>query len=187
MTSPVESFLAGIALGVAVSVSPGPNTVMCVKLAAGGVRRAVPVITAAALTDAAYSLLAASGFLIASKASAHVVAYGTPLVLLAAAALALPSVHATTRMGAVVPLLNPATAALWLGLSSLPALGAPSTTAVLLRPLPVALGTALWFTALAFAVATARVKLDVGRGLLLQNGLAVLLAGLSALSLLRLA
>lgn len=70
-------FATGIALGVVVSAPPGPNAALCTNLARGGVRRAFPLITAA-LTDAAYSLMAASGVLLASRASASALALLAP-------------------------------------------------------------------------------------------------------------
>jgi threonine/homoserine/homoserine lactone efflux protein len=182
----VESFLIGMALGLVVSASPGPNTVMCIKLAAGGVRGAVPVITSAALTDAAYSLLAASGLMLANQANPTVMAYGAPLVFFGAAALALPSFPATKRVATLVPILNPATAAMWLGLSSFPRASSASATDVLIRPLPVAMGTALWFTALAAASAGAQLRIGPANTSRLHKWLAAVLVGLGLLSLLRL-
>ena len=81
-------FATGIALGLMVSVPPGPNTALCINLACDGVRKAVPVITCAALADAAYSLMAASGILIVSQAGTDALAWLTPCFMLGTAVLA---------------------------------------------------------------------------------------------------
>lgn len=109
-------FAMGIALGLVVSIPPGPNTALCIDLACSGVRRAVPLITGAALTDAAYSLLAASGILILSQASSQALAYLAPCFLLGTAVLAWSPKSLSGKMSASVALLNPATAAIWLSL-----------------------------------------------------------------------
>jgi threonine/homoserine/homoserine lactone efflux protein len=167
----------GLVLGFIVSVPPGPNSALCVTLACGGVRRAIPLITGAALTDAAYSLLAASGILIASQAGAEVLAVLTPCFLFATAILFWSPGSRSSKATFGVALLNPATAAIWLSLSSIPALQALSVTDLLLRSLPVALGTAIWFTLLAIATA----KLSVRLGPELTTRVQQLSAGLLAL------
>jgi hypothetical protein len=172
----MSSIAIGLVLGFVVSIPPGPNSALCVNLASGGVRRAVPLITGAALTDAAYSLLAASGILVASQAGIGTLQYVLPLFLLATAALSWFPDSISSKAAAVVPVLNPATAAIWLGLSSIPALQALSLPEALLRPVPVALGTALWFALLATASARASVSLGPRQTLLLQKSVAGLLA-----------
>ncbi|HVO55479.1 MAG TPA: hypothetical protein VMT37_13790 [Solirubrobacterales bacterium] len=175
----------GLVLGFAVSIPPGPNSALCVSLASGGVRRAMPLITGAALTDAAYSLLAASGILLASRTGVETLRYLTPAFLFATAALTWWPTSIPSRAFAAVPVLNPATALIWLGLSSVPALQALSLPEALLRPIPVALGTATWFVLLAVVSAKAGTYLGPGRlrligrwvgGLLVVLGLAELLA-----------
>jgi threonine/homoserine/homoserine lactone efflux protein len=153
-------FATGLALGVVVSIPPGPNAALCVDLARGGVRRAMPLITGAALTDAAYSLLAASGVVIASRASSEALALLAPCFMLATAILLWAPITISPRAAVGVAVLNPATAAVWLSLSSNPALQASSLPELLIRPLPVALGTAAWFTALAVVAAKLRVRLS---------------------------
>jgi threonine/homoserine/homoserine lactone efflux protein len=117
------------------------------------VRRAVPLITGAALTDATYSLLAASGVLLAGRASSHALALLAPCFMIATAILLWSSISLSPRTAMGVAVLNPATAAVWLSLSSSPVLQAASLPDLLIRPLPVALGTAAWFTALALVTA----------------------------------
>lgn len=172
----MTSIAIGLALGLAVSVPPGPNSALCVNLASGGVRRAMPLITGAALTDAVYSLLAASGVLLASSADANALGYLIPGFMLVTAALAWSPGWVPAPAAAAIPLLNPATAAIWLGLSSIPALQATSLTDALLRPLPVAVGTAIWF--LLLATASAKISLGLGsrRAVLAQRSIACLLA-----------
>jgi threonine/homoserine/homoserine lactone efflux protein len=112
-------FAIGIALGLVVSIPPGPNTALCINLACRGVRRAAPLITGAALTDAAYSLLAASGILIVSQASSQVLAYLAPCLLLGTAVLAWSPESLSGKVSAGVAFFNPATAAILLGLAAL--------------------------------------------------------------------
>jgi threonine/homoserine/homoserine lactone efflux protein len=153
------------------------------NLACGGVRRAMPLITGAALTDAAYSLLAASGVLIASQTSADLLVLLTPCFLLATAILCwLPS-SPSSKVTFGATLLNPATAAIWLSLSSLPALRSLSTSDLLLWPLPVALGTATWFTLLALATAKLNIRLSsrLSMGLHRAPAIALAIMGLASL------
>lgn len=173
----------GVALGLIVSIPPGPNSALCVNLASGGMRRAMPLITGAALTDAAYSVLAASGILIASSTSASLLAYLTPAFMLGTAVLAWSPASLSARAGLGVAILNPATAAIWLSLSSLPAMRAFSFPDVVLRSVPVALGTAAWFTLLAVFAAKASVRLAPDRTAHLQKLLALMLgtAGMASL------
>ncbi len=175
--------VTGIALGLIVSVPPGPNSALCVNLACGGMRRAVPLITGAALTDAAYSLLAASGVLIASQADVGILVYLTPCFMLVTALLAWYPSSLPAKVGIGVALFNPATAAIWMSLSSMSALRALSLTDLLLRPIPVALGTAAWFTLLAAAAAKAGARLTPERTAWMQKLLASLLAGAGLIGL----
>lgn len=181
----MSTFAIGLALGFLVSIPPGPNSVLCVSLASGGLRRAIPLITGAALTDAVYSLLAASGLLLASQAGVHALEYLGPGFMLVMAALAWSPALVPARVAATVPVLNPATAVIWVSLSSMPALQAPSLQEALLRSVPVALGTASWFALLAAASARACIRLGPGQTLLLQRSIAFLL-GLAAVTTLAL-
>jgi threonine/homoserine/homoserine lactone efflux protein len=176
-------FATGIALGVLVSLPPGPNSALCVNVACGGVRRAVPLITGAALTDAAYSLLAASGVLFANRASSEMLTLLIPFFMLGAAALAWSPSSLSTRAAIGIAILNPATAALWIGLSSVPGVQTLSVSELLMRPLPVALGTAMWFTLLAFFAAKATVRLRPEQTAWMQRLLAIALAGGGLISL----
>jgi threonine/homoserine/homoserine lactone efflux protein len=179
-------FLTGIALGVVVSVPPGPNSALCVNLASGGFRRAIPLITSAALTDAAYSLLAASGILVASQAGSNILALVIPFFMLVAAVLVWAPDSLSTRAAVGIAVLNPATAAIWISLSSVPAAHAPSASELLLRPLPVALGTAMWFTLLAVLAAKASIRLRPKHTAWMQRLLALTLAVGGLVSLLAL-
>ncbi|HET7445170.1 MAG TPA: hypothetical protein VFJ57_10975 [Solirubrobacterales bacterium] len=172
----MDALAIGLLLGLVVSIPPGPNSALCVTLASGGVRRAMPLITGAALTDAAYSLLAASGILLASRAGVEVLSHLTPVFLLATAALTLAPGWMPAKAAATVPVLNPATASIWLGLSSVPALQALSLPEALLRPIPVALGTAAWFVLLATASAKVSTQLRPERLRWLNQAIAAALA-----------
>lgn len=172
----MTSIAVGLVLGFVVSVPPGPNSALCVNLASGGIRRAIPLITGAALTDAVYSLLAASGILVASRIGSGAFAFLVPAFMLLTAALSWSPNLIPSGAAAAVPLLNPATAAIWLGLSSIPAVQALSLPEALLRPLPVALGTAIWFVLLATASAKLSVDLGPRRARLLQKAVASILA-----------
>ncbi len=175
--------LTGMALGLVVSVPPGPNTMLCVNLACGGARRAVPVITSAALTDAMYSLLAASGVLLACQAAPQFLAFFVPCFTIGAAALAWSSQCSSPKTAAWVAALNPSTAAIWLSLSSLPTLRMLSLPDVLARALPVALGTAVWFTLLAIAAARLSHRIGPERTADAQRLLAGLLGVLGLIGL----
>ncbi|HMJ72119.1 MAG TPA: LysE family transporter [Solirubrobacterales bacterium] len=176
-------FATGIVLGIVISVPPGPNAALCIDLARGGVRRAIPLITGAALTDAAYSLLAASGVLIAGRASSSALAVLAPCFLLGTAILFWSPASISPKAAVGIALLNPATAAIWLSLSSTPALRAISTPDLLIRPLPVALGTAAWFTLLAVVSAKLSFRLTPQLTANLRKLLAVSLAVLGLVSL----
>jgi threonine/homoserine/homoserine lactone efflux protein len=179
-------FLTGIALGIVVSVPPGPNSALCVNLASGGVRRAVPLITGAALTDAAYSLLAASGILFASRASADLLSLLIPLFMLGAAILVWSPAPLSAKAAVGIAVLNPATAAIWISLSSVATAPAPTASELWLRPLPVALGTAMWFTLLAVLAAKASVRLRPEHTAWMQRLLALGLAAGGLVSLMAL-
>lgn len=176
-------FVTGIALGIVVSVPPGPNSALCLNLASGGVRRAVPLITGAALTDAAYSLLAASGILFASRASSDVLSLLIPFFMLGAGFLVWSPASLSAKAALGIAVFNPATAAIWISLSSIPAAHEPSAAELLLRPLPVALGTALWFTLLAVLAAKASLRLRPEHATWMQRLLAVSLGVAGVLSL----
>lgn len=175
--------VTGIALGIVVSVPPGPNSALCLNLASGGVRRAVPLITGAALTDGAYSFLAASGILFASRTSAGVLSLLIPFFMLGAALLVWSPASLSAKAALGIVVFNPATAAIWISLSSIPAAQTPSASELLLRPLPVAIGTAMWFTLLAALAARASVRLRPEHTKWMQRLLAVSLGAAGVLSL----
>jgi hypothetical protein len=144
----------------------------------------MPLITGAALTDAAYSLLAASGVLLASRASSSVLTTLAPFFMLGAAVLVWSPASLSAKAALGIAVLNPATAAIWISLSSVPAAHTLSAPEVLLRPLPVALGTALWFTGLAVLAARASIRLRPEHILAVQRLLAggLALGGLLSLA-----
>jgi hypothetical protein len=157
------TFIAiGLALGFLVSVPPGPNSAVCVSLASGGARRALPLITGAAVTDAAYSILAASGALLLARSGIAALEFVVPAFMLGTAVICWSPDSAPGKGAAFVPILNPATTAIWLGLSSLPWIRAMSLPEAMLRSVPVAIGTAIWFGLL--AVATSRIGVQIRPG-----------------------
>ncbi len=157
------TFIAiGLALGFLVSVPPGPNSAVCVSLASGGARRALPLITGAAVTDAAYSMLAASGVLLLARSGIAALEFVVPAFMLATAVICWSPDFVSGKGAAFVPMLNPATTAIWLGLSSLPWIQAMSLPEAMLRSVPVAIGTAMWFGLL--ALATARIGVQIRPG-----------------------
>jgi membrane protein DedA with SNARE-associated domain len=85
-----------------------------------------------------------------------------------------------------IALFNPATAAIWIGLSSVPALHALSPSDVLARALPVAFGTAAWFTLLAVAASRFSRRIGPQHTTTLQQALSLILGILGLLSLLAL-
>lgn len=175
--------LTGVALGLAVSIPPGPNSMLCMNLACGGTRRTVPLIASAALTDAAYSLLAASGVLFASHASPALFAYLAPCAMIGTAALIWSPRWASPSAAAGIALFNPATAAIWMGLSSAPALRVLSPSDILARALPVAFGTAVWFTLLAVAASRFSRRIGPQHTANMQKVIPVMLGTLGLLSL----
>jgi hypothetical protein len=157
------TFIAlGLALGFLVSVPPGPNSALCVSLASGGARRALPLITGAALTDAAYSMLAATGVLFLARSGIVVLGFVVPAFMLATAVICWSPGSLSGKGAAFVPMLNPATTAIWLGLSSIPWIQAMSLSEAMLRSIPVAIGTAMWFALL--ATASSRIGLQIRPG-----------------------
>lgn len=178
--------MTGIALGLAVSIPPGPNTALCMNLACGGVRRAVPLIASAALIDATYALLAASGILLANQASSELLAYLAPCFMICVAVLTWSPRWTSPGTAAGIALLNPATAAIWLALSSVPALRVLSLSDLLARALPVALGTAVWFTLLAVAASRLSHRIGTRRTASMQKAFGLLLGALGLSSLLAL-
>jgi len=182
----MDTIAMGLALGLIVSVPPGPNSILCLNLAADGIKRAAPLIAGAALTDAVYSLLAASGVLLSLQAGVGALAYLAPVFLIATAFLARSTNSLPARAGLAVTVLNPTTAAIWLGLSATPALRSPSLTELLLRPGLVAVGTAAWFLALATLAARVSIRLDASRTARIQQLLSALLAAAAGVSLIAL-
>jgi len=127
---------------------------VCVGLARRRVADARSLILSAALTDCCYALLCSAGALATLRLDETVLNWLAPAMLVVAAVLIWPergrTLSAVSAVG--VAALNPATCALWIGLSS-GTIGSWHPRA--LDPLAFALGTmfatALWFTAVAHA------------------------------------
>ena len=106
--------------------------------------------------------------------------------MIVAATLAWPSTRIPSAAVACTALFNPGTAAIWLGLSSIPALHILSLGDVLARATPVAAGTAVWFTMLAIAATRLANRIGARSMLTVQRALSAALAVAGALSLIAL-
>jgi hypothetical protein len=106
--------------------------------------------------------------------------------MIGTAVLVWSSKSTSPRAAAGIALVNPATAAIWLGLSSAPALQVLSLSDLLARAAPVALGTAVWFTLLAVAASKLSHRIGAQHTTSMQKVLAGLLGALGLLSLLAL-
>lgn len=174
----MSTLVAGFGIALLVSAPPGANTALCVTTARQGVRRAVPVILGAAATDVMYALLAAAGLLVVTQA-------GTVIVHLLAAvfctigavlmwAKRTPMVGSRTAYS--IALFNPATAALWFGLSAMAIAHPRGLVPTASWIIGVALGTTTWFSLLALASSRAQRGLSSTQVQLVQRGLAIALA-----------
>ncbi|HEY7935275.1 MAG TPA: hypothetical protein VID48_15755 [Solirubrobacteraceae bacterium] len=149
----VHSLLSGATLGLVASVAPGANNALCVALARSGTSKALPVILGAALTDCAYSMLCSLGALQAIHLQGWILAWFSVGSLLAAAILIWPTHKPAfgARSAGCVAALNPATAALWMGMSSTLV---ASENAGSIAPVALALGTLIatggWFSTLGY-------------------------------------
>jgi arginine exporter protein ArgO len=148
----MRSVALGATLALTVSVAPGANTVLCLRLARRRVADALPLIATAALTDCCYAALGSLGALRATHLSAAVSAWGSAALLVLAAVLVWPAQKKVRPIGAAsVAALNPATAALWVGMSGT-AISAQRTSVI--HPAALALGallaTAGWFLTLSY-------------------------------------
>jgi threonine/homoserine/homoserine lactone efflux protein len=144
---------AGIVLGLGVSFAPGANTALCLSLARGGITKAMPVVVSAALTDCVYALLCLAGVLSALSMDAMFIGW-LSVGFLAVAAVALwPRTDDPPRKTTAVAMaaFNPATAAIWLGLTSTTlSVSKAAPGHLLLLPLGALIGSAGWFFALAY-------------------------------------
>jgi threonine/homoserine/homoserine lactone efflux protein len=148
----LDDLVKGGLLGFIVALPPGPNTAMCLRLACRGVVAAAPLIITAALTDATYAAVSVGGLLAAPAVGVTVLLrWLSPGFLLLSAILLWPSRRGAPRSRAVIAItaLNPATGAVWLGLSTTTLASSKPGAALLLLPVGAGLATAGWLTALA--------------------------------------
>lgn len=173
------TLLTGFGIALLVSAPPGANTALCVTTARQGVRRALPVIFGAAATDVMYALLAAAGLMVATHAGTLVVHLLAAVFCIIGAAL-MWATHAPAVVGSrtafSIALFNPATAALWFGLSALAITHPHGIFPTASWIIGVALGTTTWFSLLAIASSRAQRRLSSVQTQLVQRALAVALA-----------
>jgi threonine/homoserine/homoserine lactone efflux protein len=180
----MNALITGFGVALLVSMPPGANTALCVASARGGMRRAAPIIAGAAATDATYAFLAGIGVLAANTFSGGLIHWAAAVFcLLAAALLWSERTESLSSQAAVgVAVFNPATAMLWLGLSTLVIAHPHGTpTHLALWVLGVAAGTLTWFSALAFLSAHLHQVLAPARSLMVQRTFALFLVALAAL------
>lgn len=179
------TLLAGFGIALLVSAPPGANTALCVTSARHGARRAVPVILGAAATDVAYALLAAAGLMVVTPVGSLVVhliaavfcAVGAVFMWIRCA----PSLSSRTAFS--IAFLNPATAALWFGLSAMALTHPHGLLPTASWVIGVGLGTTTWFSLLAVASSRAQHGLSSSRALLVQRAFALALAAAALLLL----
>jgi threonine/homoserine/homoserine lactone efflux protein len=173
----VETLVAGFGIALLVSAPPGANTALCVTSARHGARRAVPVILGAAATDIMYALLAAAGVMVVTQAGTLVVHLVAAVFCTIGAAFMwtqrAPSFGSRTTFS--IALLNPATAALWFGLSALAITHPHGLVPTASWVIGVGMGTTTWFSLLALASARAQHRLGPAQILLVQRVFAVAL------------
>lgn len=179
-----RSILTGATLGLAVSLAPGANLGLCVRLARERLRHALPLILCAALTDCCYALACSLGSLRALRVDESVISWLSPGMLALAALLIWPAKKIRLSAPSVIGItaLNPATAALWIAMSST-VLSLEHTSAI--DPLMLALGTLIatggWFAAIAYLSSRLLLKTDGDR---LSRAFSVLLAAAALLAVL---
>jgi threonine/homoserine/homoserine lactone efflux protein len=179
----VTTLLVGFGVALAVSIPPGANTALCIAVARNGARQAVPVIAAAAATDALYAVLAAAGILALNGISHDAVRYlAAGFCLVGAVLLWKPGALLSTRTAVGLALLNPGTAALWLGLSAITRVR-PHGLGLLFWVLGVVAGTTTWFSGLAIASAHIHRRVSNSGALLLRRVCAGLLVVVGLVSL----
>lgn len=172
------TLVTGFGIALLVSAPPGANTALCVTTARQGVRRALPVIIGAAATDVMYALLAAAGLMVATRAGAVVVHLLAAVFCIIGAVLMwqkhVPTVGSRTAFS--IALFNPATAALWFGLSAMAIAHPHGIVPTVSWVTGVALGTTTWFSLLAIASSRAQRGLSSAQAQLVQRTLALALA-----------
>ncbi len=149
----MDWFVTGAALGLAVSVPPGANTMMCVVRGRRGFLNGLPSIIAAAAADCVYALLAGAGLLAAGLAGASdILSISAVGFLLLCAYLLWPRQTVPTgRSAAMVAAFNPPAALLWLALSGSLNTHPRQAVTVVVFACGAATATATWFTGVAFA------------------------------------
>ncbi len=148
----VDGLLNGALMGLAVSLIPGVNGALCVRLARSGLTRARPVILAAALTDCAYCLFSSLGLLAAARIDPDLLR-GLSIMFLAVAAIVIwprSPIRTSSATPLVLVSLNPGTMAIWLGIRSVHDPSQSHPHAVLALALGALLATGGWFWGLAY-------------------------------------
>lgn len=173
----MNALASGFGIALLVSMPPGTNTVLCVTSARDGARRAAPIIVSAAAIDVVYALLATADIIAVAAvnvAVAHWLAVGFSLI--AAVLLWTRRTNPVSHRAVIgMALLNPGTATLWLGLSTVSVMHLHGPVATTQWVLGVAAGTTTWFSMLAFASSRVHRTLTPHHGFLIQRFFAVLL------------
>jgi threonine/homoserine/homoserine lactone efflux protein len=181
----MDALIGGFAIALVVSLPPGPNTALLVDAARGGMRRTLPIVAGAALTDGIYALLASVGVLGLHSISADLSRWiAATCCLIAASVLWFPRERPFSSRAAIgFALLNPSTAALWVGLSAV-AVAHPKGLNIFLWAFGVIAGTTTWFVTLAYLATRAHRRLTFRRQILVQRGVAAALVVVAAITLL---
>jgi threonine/homoserine/homoserine lactone efflux protein len=140
-------------MGLVVSMAPGVNGALCVGLARSGLRRARPVILAAAVTDCTYCLLSSLGLLAGARIDSGALRWLSVAFLGIAALLVWPRSPRQPQTRARLALVagNPSTLAIWLGIAAVhPSVDAANPSVALALALGAALASGAWFMGLAY-------------------------------------
>ncbi len=173
----MHTLALGFGVALLVSIPPGANTALCIIFARDGVRRVAPIILGAAATDALYALLTAIGVITANNLNATFAHWLAAAFCVVAAVFLwsrrIDAISAPTAISAAM--LNPATAALWLGLSALPVARPHGAVDLGLWVLGVAAGTTTWFSTLALLSARLHRIFTPNQGLVLERSFSIAL------------
>ena len=146
--------ITGFGLGLAVSVPPGANTMLCLTRArSGGWRYGMPTAFSAATADSIYALLAGLGVLTAALVGiATELHIATVFFLLFCAYLLYPkNTVVSTRSASLVASMNPPAALLWFALAGSLNHHPPSALTMVFFVVGAAAATLTWFTLVAVA------------------------------------